>query len=68
MPCYEPKYKHSKGDAILCSIFKKAENEGKLDEVISALDYGLIGLSKSQIEAWWEDHKALDGAKLKERG
>jgi hypothetical protein len=67
MPCYEPDYIHSKGDAILCSIFRKAENEGRLQEVIDSLDYELIGLSKEQVVAWWDGHKSLDAKKLKEK-
>lgn len=68
MPCYEPKYKHSRGDAILCSILRKAQNEGILTEVIDSLDYALIGLSREQVIAWWEEHKELDNKRLKERG
>jgi len=67
MPCYEPSYVHSKGDAILCSIFHDAERRGKLDNVIANLDYALIGLSREQVEQWWAAHKALDNQKLKEQ-
>jgi len=67
MPCYEPAYIHSKGDAILCSIFRKAEQEGKLEELINSLDYELIGFRKENVIDWWEEHKNLDKKKLKER-
>lgn len=66
MPCYEPSYVHSKGDAILCSLFHKAEADGTLAEIIEGLDYALIGVPKDQVWRWWEDHKTLDAKKLKE--
>ena len=66
MPCYNPTYVHSKGDAILCSIFHKAELEGKLQELIDGLDYDLIGLPKNKVWGWWEEHKELDKEKMKE--
>ncbi len=67
MPCYEPDYIHSRGDAILCSIFHRAEKDGKLGILIDTLDYNLIGLSKDQVTKWWEDHKSLDAQKLREK-
>lgn len=67
MPCYSPSYVHSKGDAILCSIFRRAEQGGTLEQVIETLDYQLIGLSKEQVREWWERHKNLDAEKLKEQ-
>jgi len=67
MPCYEPKYIHSRGDAILCSIFHRAEETGTLGVIIDTLDYALIGLSKEQVLKWWEDHKTLDAQKMKEK-
>lgn len=68
MPCYEPGYKHSKADCILCSIFHTAAENGTLKAMIRDLNYDLIGLSKEQVEQWWESHKELDRKKLKERG
>lgn len=65
MPCYQPDYIHSKGDAILCSIFHKAESDGNLLQIIEGLDYDLIGLSKKQVLEWWDSHKELDNQKLK---
>jgi hypothetical protein len=65
MPCYEPSYEHSKGDAILCSIFHTAERNQSLQWLIDGLDYNLIGLSKEQVVKWWEQHKELDREKLK---
>ncbi len=67
MPCYEPKYVHSQGDAILCSVLHKAEAEGKLNELIDSMDYDLIGLTREQVLKWWANHKELDAKRLKER-
>ncbi len=69
MPCYSPSYIHSKGDAILCSIFHKIvaeEGEVGLAKVIDSLDYDLIGLSKKQVWEWWDEHQKLDKQKMKE--
>lgn len=68
MPCYNPSYKYSKGDAILCSIFHKAQAAGCLQKLIDDLeDYDLIGLSKNQVVGWWEDHQNLDKQELKKQ-
>ena len=67
MPCYEPSYDYSRGDAILCSIFHSAEKTGQLTLLINTLDYDLIGLSKKQVKEWWKHHKNLDKQKLKEK-
>ncbi len=67
MPCYEPTYIHSKGDAILCSLFHRADDQGVLGELIDSLDYALIGLTKDQVIAWWKEHKGLDAKRLKEK-
>lgn len=67
MPCYDPEYKHSKGDAILCSIFHQEEKGNTLNILIDELDYDLIGLSKQQVWDWWRDHKELDKQKMKEK-
>lgn len=68
MPCYEPDYIYSKGDAVLCSIFHREEEiYGTIGTILDNLDYNLIGLSRKQVEEWWEDHKKLDKQKLKEK-
>jgi hypothetical protein len=67
MPCYDPTYKYSKGDAILCSIFHMAQQTGMLEQLINDLNYNLIGLSKQQVLDWWERHQELDKEKLKEK-
>lgn len=67
MPCYSPSYVHSKGDAILCSVFHKLEKMGYLDMWIDSLDYNLIGVPKDQVCKWWEDNKRLDSSALREQ-
>lgn len=67
MPCYDPRYVHSRGDAILCGLFHEADRNKSLKHLIENLDYQLIGLSRKQVQEWWEDHKVLDAQKLKEK-
>lgn len=75
MPClsYEPSYTDSRGfekerlksdnanlEAALCTALAFIEKSALIDEYISVTDWKEAGITPSQAQSWWIDHKKKD--------
>lgn len=53
------KKEYAKLEAILCGVFSKLSTSG-LKFILDNLDYSEMGVSREEIEQWWEDHQKRD--------
>lgn len=68
MPCFTPdpgpseeEIREQKMPAVLCGILSK---HGK--DILTGLDWKEIGVSRSEVEAWWSQHQAADAQRRKQ--
>lgn len=53
-------YHNGKMSARLCAVFTVLEKAGKLEDVLSKIDWHEAGVSRKGTEKWWRSHKQLD--------
>lgn len=72
MPCTsegyptEPERRHgltiNQLDAVLCLLFQRLEENGKLDEYLKRAK-AVSGVPKAEILLWWDSHQEVDRAR-----
>lgn len=50
-------------EAALCAVLTVCEKENI--NVIDMIDYAEAGITKKQVESWWEEHKEKDAIRRK---
>lgn len=62
--------KLAKVEAMLCGVLTVLEGfdagNGKLSNVLQNIDYKEMGVTRTQVEQWWTNHKAEDARRKAE--
>lgn len=57
--------KVKKTEAMLCGIVTVLSNSGKLNDIISDVNWIEVGVTPSVFLSWWEDHQEADRLRRK---